>query len=382
MSVLELSVVVATYNRPRLLERLLLNLSAQTLAPDRFEVVLVDDGSLPPAWPRAVGLQLRLIRQANAGAAAARDRGARQAQGQVLVFVDDDMQLAPDFLARHLSLHPPGSRRVVLGRIRPDPGLGAMPLFERYNATRLEKMAERYASGAVPLRGNCLCSGNVSLRRADYLAAGGFDPTLQRSEDAELGLRLEKLGLDLQWSEEAYVLHGSDHRRWEGWLASTRRYGSFDLRIARLHPELAHADPWRYFFSLKPTIRPFLALAVAAPGPAGALASAARYGAEAAARRGLEQTALRATGLVYGMEYFRGIRQEAGSGREALASLGTYLAKAARARPGAGPPATWPRTGRPATATRPGTASRARGATPGPESWSPGSACSCAPATG
>ena len=130
------------------------------------------------------------------------------------------MQVPSDLLANHLKHHPGEERRVVLGRIRPDPDLGQMPLFERWYAHRLAKMARGMMDGSIKPRGGHLFTGNVSLRRADYLAVGGFDPQLKRSEDLELGLRLEKAGVQVVFADEAFTLHGSDHTDLKTWLST------------------------------------------------------------------------------------------------------------------------------------------------------------------
>ncbi len=111
---MNLSVVVATHNRGVLLRRLLGTLAGQTLAPERFEAVVVDDGSTPPAAEALEGLStpfdLTLVRQSNAGPASARHRGIGAARGDIVVIIDDDMELGPEFLSRHLEAHE-GERR-------------------------------------------------------------------------------------------------------------------------------------------------------------------------------------------------------------------------------------------------------------------------------
>lgn len=335
---MKLSVVVATFNRPVLLERLLLQLGKQTLRADQFEVVVVDDGSRVPARVGLASLELpfrlRVEEQANAGAAAARHRGALVAEGELLLITDDDMQVPEDFLEQHVRLHAESpAPRVVVGRIRPDPSLSAMPLFERWYAHRLEKMAEGFSSGRVKPRGNFLFTGNVSMRRADYLAVGGFDPALKRSEDLELGLKLEKLGATTVFAEHAFTLHGSDHTELATWLQRAYLYGIYDLRIQRKHPDMPHADPWRFMFRLSPAARPLLALAAAAPTVTRPLSSLAWRAVEAADRLGLEKLAFAGSSVVYQMEYFRGVRAEAGS----LISTVRDFARYARTRWGAHP---------------------------------------------
>lgn len=328
----ELSVVMATYNRPLLLERLLGQFARQSLAPERFELVVVDDGSAEPVSaridPGAYPFALRLLVQANAGAAAARHRGILAARAPLLVIVDDDMQVEPGFLAAHLAAHPAGSRRAVLGRIRADPELHEMPFFERWYAHRLDTLAEKVLSGRYTLHGSALYTGNVSLRRADYLAVGGFDPALRRSEDAELGLRLVESGVELAFSDEAVTLHGSDHTSEEVWLRRAFLYGVYDSRIGKKHPHLKDADPWRFLSKLRPAARPFVAAAAVAPSLTRPVSRAALAAVKAADAAGLEQLAFAGSAVVYSMEYFRGVREEAGSLRSALRG---FLANARRA---------------------------------------------------
>ncbi len=329
MSAPRVSLVAATYNRPELSEGLLRQLDEQTLPPDAFEAIVVDDGSRPPVAEilRALELpcSLTVLEQANAGPAAARDLGIQAARGEFVVVVDDDMQLAPGFLAEHLRLHEQG-RRVVLGRIRPAPGLQRMPLFERFHAEMLDRFVARVRSGEQRVRGTDVCTGNVSFPRADYLAVGGFDRALDRSEDAELGVRLEQAGLELVFSEAAYTVHGSDHARLDVWLRRAYRYGRNDLRIARKHAGLAYANPWRFLFEMHVLARPLLVLCVLLPALGGLVARLGMAVSQAVDRLGLRRLAITGTTVVYGMQYFRGLRDEAGGLGAARADLRRYLA--------------------------------------------------------
>lgn len=327
------SVVVATHDRPASVERLVRQLGAQDLAGHEFEIVVVDDGSAEPVAPRLQRLDLpcalTVLTQQNAGAACARQRGIAVAAGELVVVVDDDMQVMPDFVASHLSAHPAGSRRAVLGWVRLDDAR-AMPLFERQHAQALERLAADVRSGRWTLEGANLYTGNVSFRRDDYLAVGGFDPSLGRSEDAELGVRLEKAGVLLYFSEAARAVHSSDHASLPGWRRRAFEYGRWDLQIARKHPEVATASPWRFLFRVNPISRPLLMASVVAPFMTRPLADLAMAVALAVDRLGWERLALAGATLVYGLEYFRGVGAEAGSRVRAMEDLLRHL----RQRPG------------------------------------------------
>ncbi len=336
------SVVMATYNRLALLPRLLRQLARQTLPPSQYEVVVVDDGSKEPAegplreLSGELPYRLRVETQANAGAAAARHRGVLASRGDIVIITDDDMQVPEDSVQRHLEQHPPGSRHVVLGRIDPDPAIDDMPLFERWYAYLRERLAQRMNRQGA--HGWNLYTGNVSFRREDYMAVGGFDVRLKQSEDIELGIRLEKAGCQVRFCNDSYVLHGSDHTSFEKWLARAHRYGIMDSQLAARHADVPQVDPWRMLFEMSPVARPLLATAVVLPGPTRPVTQALMGAARVADRLGLEQVAFKSTSVVYTMEYLRGARAEAGSWREVVRRIARYRQVSAQAAAEQRPP--------------------------------------------
>ena len=330
------SVVISTFNRLQMLQELLDALGKQTLGADQFEVVVVDDGSREPAEP-VLGLRhdpfpLTVLTQINAGAAAARHAGIMKASGDVVVITDDDMLIPPEFLAEHLAAHEAG-HTVVLGQIAADQTLGEKPLFERFHAEQLARFVARFRKQPTTVRGVMVCTGNVSFRRADYLAVGGFDKTLGRSEDRDLGVRLQKAGARLYFAEKALTTHRSDHTDLSVWMRRNYNYGVYDSRIHHKHPDRLDADPWHFFFLVNPVSRGLLLAAVASPEVGRLLSKAAYKAAETVDKArtvhpAFERVAIAGATLTYGLEYFRGVREEAGSLGSALRDLGTHSWKA------------------------------------------------------
>lgn len=328
-SVPELSVVIATYNRAALLCDLIGDLEKQTLARSSFEVLVVDDGSKVPVKPvlegQSTSYALRVLEQANAGPAAARHRGIVEARADVILIIDDDMRLPPTLLEEHLRRHRAG-HSVVLGHIRSAPRLDQMPLFERFHAQQLDRQVSAFRSG-LPARGVHLCTGNVSFRRADYLAVGGFDRTLARSEDRDLGIRLERAGARFTFAEDAYTVHESDHTSLEVWLKRAFLYGVYDSRIGAKHSDVPSVSPWRFLFLVHPVSRPLLLATTAVPEAGKVAARGLMALCDWLDERGLERAALKGTTLVYGIEYFRGLREQAGSLLGAARGLLDYTRK-------------------------------------------------------
>jgi serine acetyltransferase/GT2 family glycosyltransferase len=310
------SVVIATFNRPELLRRLLEQLDAQTLDPARYEVIAVDDGSKEDVRSKLVDLRtrypLRIERQTNSGAAVARQRGVDLARGTVIVVIDDDMQVKPDFIERHLEKHT-DERTVVLGRLKPDAKLAEMPLFERFYARVIAEKAEAFATGRAEVRGHDVYTGNVSFPRKLFLSAGGFDPDFRALEDEELGIRLEKAGARFAFSNEAESIHGSDWTSMKKWMERAIRDGVYQSKVARKHPDHPAASPWRHLPQLNPVSRPFMALSLAAPKATSVIAGAAIRTAAAFDKVGLEPIAIAGATFVYGIQYYRGVREATGS---------------------------------------------------------------------
>jgi serine acetyltransferase/GT2 family glycosyltransferase len=324
------SVVIATYNRAASVERLVNQLAAQSVARE-IEVVVVDDGSRedPTARLRARAAPFDLVvrRQPNAGAAAARHRGVTIASAPVLVFLDDDMQVHESLVAAHLDIHDRDGHAVVLGRIKPDPAM-RFALFERFHADVLERFGDDVHAGRATLHGTNLYTGNLSMRRDAYLRVGGFDSSFGHSEDAELGVRLEKDGARFYLSDDASSVHSSDRASLEAWRARAKKYGVFDSRIAKKHRDVPEASPWRYFRELSVVSRPLLALSLASPSFGETLATAVLGVSSACDRLGRERAALRGATLAFGLEYARGMREESGALRDAIAEWIDWVERA------------------------------------------------------
>ncbi|HWA10691.1 MAG TPA: glycosyltransferase [Opitutaceae bacterium] len=146
-----LSVIIPTRNpHPGRLQRTLAGLAAQSLDPGAFEVILIDNGSTPPVTSAALAAHpaTRIVREEQPGLTAARRAGFRESRGEVLVLVDDDNVLAPDYLAiveRGFAADP--ELGALGGRVTPDFEQPPEPwVMEFYGLLALRD------HGALPLR--------------------------------------------------------------------------------------------------------------------------------------------------------------------------------------------------------------------------------------
>jgi glycosyltransferase involved in cell wall biosynthesis len=200
VSVPEVSVVVATRDRPERLGALLRSLECQAGAP-AFEVIVVDDGSgaesvaMLDAERRSAELELRVVRhEQSLGPAAARNAGWRAARGALVAFTDDDCEVDPQWLAAGYGAWSGVAQRIVQGRTEPNPA-------ERRTAfTRTIQVLE-----PGPPWETC----NIFFPRAMLEALDGFDERfpLPGGEDTDLAWRAVLAGADVRFEAGARAFH-------------------------------------------------------------------------------------------------------------------------------------------------------------------------------
>ncbi len=243
------TVVVPTFNRRESLQRTLEGLARQDVASDCFEVVVVSDGSTDDTETWLEGeverypFVLRLIRQENSGPARARNRGVAEARGEVVVFVDDDVEPQPGLISAHLEHHRADPRVAVIGPQSPDPVRRAVePPWIAWEHGQMVRQYDNFKSGVWPEAGpQNFYTGNASVRRQLLLASGGFDETFGRQEDIELAYRMQR-DLDVRFVFEpgAAALHRPS-RTFESWARTPYAYGGLDVARAR-----EGNSSWRY----------------------------------------------------------------------------------------------------------------------------------------
>jgi glycosyltransferase involved in cell wall biosynthesis len=201
------SVVVPVYNDRAALGRCLAALTAG--APPGVEIIVVDDGSTDDSGAVAARLGARVLRlPANAGPAAARNHGARQARGDILFFVDADVALAPGALDRVIGVL--GARpeaAAVFGSYDASPAAGGV-------VSRYRNLLHHFVHQEGAPEASTFWAGCGAIRRGVFEAVGGFDAARFRRpsiEDIELGYRLRRAGHRILLDK---ALQGKHLKRW------------------------------------------------------------------------------------------------------------------------------------------------------------------------
>ena len=236
------SIVIPTRQRRAALERALESLATQTAGPESYEVVVAVDGSTDGTVEMLETMEtpypLRAVPGPGAGRAAACNKAIAEAQGEVLIILDDDMQAVASFVEQHASNHPPGSRLCVMGAapVRLDE---SSPLAARYVEAKFAAHMARLGEPEHLNAPRSFYSGNASLRADVMREVGGFDEsfTAYGNEDVDLALRLRGAGVELRYDPDA-VAHQEYDKPLRGLCADTVAKGRTSVVLARAHPEV------------------------------------------------------------------------------------------------------------------------------------------------
>lgn len=229
------SIVIPTYNRPKSLIKCLDSLVAQDYPTDRYEIIVVDDGSAPDALKQArhhidsirasTGINARLLAQENSGPGVARNRGVDAASGEVIGFVDDDCVCHERWISSAMRL-----------------------LTDHSTLTGVEGMTLAVDDGKPPVfahriqntTGHRFLTCNLFVRREWLQRVGGFDPRFFKRgqaptrEDSDLAFSILEAGGSFAFAENVLVKHPTRPTSWcEHW--ATARHGLFEPLLRAKH---------------------------------------------------------------------------------------------------------------------------------------------------
>jgi glycosyltransferase involved in cell wall biosynthesis len=240
---LRFSVVIPTFERRAVVLESVRALAAQELKS--FEAIVVVDGSTDGSAQALreldVSFPLTVVEQPNSGQASARNRGVVEARGELLLFLDDDMEAHPRLLLEHDRSHRRGAD-VVMGDIPLHPDSPSNFLSAAVGAWAGER-SQALAKGEKALALDDLLTGQMSMRRELFLSVGCFDNDFTRGgtfgmEDLDLGLRLATRGCRIEYNPDAisrqrYVVTPRQYlRQW-------RQVGRAHVLFVRKHPDQA-----------------------------------------------------------------------------------------------------------------------------------------------
>ena len=202
------SLIIPTYNR----ENALVNTIENCLSQDfkDLEIVVIDQTKQHQTdttkYIESIKKRIIYITEDIAGLTRARNIGARNASGDILIFIDDDVVLDTDFVSQHIKNYTLNNADAVQGRIIEDDSEPKNKPQWVDNKIRFSGSNNCISHGKT----NTLTGCNFSVKKTAYLDVGGFDERYTKSsnnEDSDFGLRLFKNNFNIVFSPEAKVKH-------------------------------------------------------------------------------------------------------------------------------------------------------------------------------
>ena len=216
---MKVSVIIPTFQRERFLQDALAGVRAQEFPKDEYEILIVDNGPQPSA--KLSGLrdlkgtpQVRCLHEPHNGLHHARHAGARIAQGEILVFIDDDVLCPPEWLPAMLEPYHNPQVALVAGKVElafesePPPWL--RQFYDILSALDWGDTAHALAPYLSPA--GC----NMSVRQSVLFAVGGFNPDafgdrrlIHLRGDGECGLarKIHEAGFWVWYAPQAWLQH-------------------------------------------------------------------------------------------------------------------------------------------------------------------------------
>lgn len=237
---IDLSVVIPTYNRLETLRLVIPSLLEQTVARERYEIVVADSSSTDgtATYLTEVARNAPMVRHLPgrySGRAAARNAGIAAAQGRIVLFNDSDIIASHDLFERHLARH--DERRCAIVGLEVQ-----VRSYEEY-LSRSGKPPERdtlHPPNRKRISWLYFLTGNASARKEDLDAVGRFDESFTGygHEDLELGYRLQAHGVPILYESRAVSYHLQDVG-FEDQKTKMELAGRSTVRFYRKHPDFA-----------------------------------------------------------------------------------------------------------------------------------------------
>jgi len=237
----KISVIIPAYNAEKTIRRALEAVMKQDVS-EPFEVIVVDDGSqdataqIVRAFPSVV-----YIHQPNAGSAAARNRGAAAARGEVFLFTDSDCVPHPDWVRLMTAAFRDGGAGAVAG------SYGIANPQSRLAAVIHDEIMYRHKQ-LMPDEPKVLGSYNFAVLRHVFQNIDGFDEGYRTAsgEDNDLSYRLIGAGYKIVFARNALV----DHHHPESmkrYLYEQYRHGFWRAKMYREHPQMSQGDDYTFW---------------------------------------------------------------------------------------------------------------------------------------
>lgn len=237
-----ISVIIPTYNGAHKILKILKSIELQTCLP--YEVIVVIDGSTDNTV-ELINMEsfkinnLKIIFQENGGRAKVRNTGAKAANGDLLLFFDDDMRLLPDCIEQHSLFHEKNPGAILTGGTKEEVLSNSSDLFcfKSSLSDKWNRQLIQYFDSPMPKGFSFITAANFSISKDTWHLLNGFDERLSDAEDYDLAIRASILELPMYYNINALAWH-DDVVSCRKYIKRLREYREAQLYLQKIKPEL------------------------------------------------------------------------------------------------------------------------------------------------
>lgn len=201
-SKIQISIIIPTRNRKKILKKCLKALNKQSCSSNKYEIIIIDDGSNQDNKTMIESLNLkpniRYYYQEHSGSAKSRNKGINLAKGKYIIFIDDDIIVNEQFIESHLNKLLENENVIVHGPV--------IHTNDVNNPTSAKKKIRDFSTAFF-------ATGNASIKKSYLIEAGLFNENFYEYgwEDLEFGKRLKQLNLEAIKAKNAVGYHLKHH---------------------------------------------------------------------------------------------------------------------------------------------------------------------------
>lgn len=254
---MKVSIILCTYNGAEKIRETIESLLNQDYPQHKLEIIVVNDGSTDRTAEIIGKYPLKLINHGqNKGLGAARNTGISHASGEIVCFTDDDCRVDKNWVRESVNIYRESPNiDGIGGKIKPykmDNILekyayyGKNPIYDHVPCLNPRSRIKNYLKKSFAIKRQKLKNGqklasimgaNSSYRKEMLERVGGFDSTFRRGVDWEVNIRLNRIGVNLVYSDKIIVYH--KHRvSLRSFLRHIYEYGKAYARVCNKHPEI------------------------------------------------------------------------------------------------------------------------------------------------
>lgn len=235
---MKISIVIPTYNGEKKISNILSALEKQSFQD--FETIVVIDGSIDNT--KAIIEEanfnlknLKIIERENGGRSKARNTGAKKANGDLLIFFDDDMRPIPECVKLHLKHHHEKTNTILVGPAIEDYSMLKSD-FQKFKAYLSRKWGQQLGD-KISKEEPFITAANFSISKPLFWKLEGFDERLNDAEDFDLAIKATLKNINIYFKQDIIAWH-DDFITAKSYAKRMRQYKKSHDKLKELKPNI------------------------------------------------------------------------------------------------------------------------------------------------